>query len=183
MNDRGSDKSGIQKLESISWSDAYPLPTMKPFEPRRSLHSLLRVQTRWLTTLKHKTLYIDTFRAATQLKNADYKVDISRLQSRREGPPRFQKLSPELCAVLFPAAIPTTAGLASKKSPAPLHHSWSSANWSLPFLLDRRQKQLMNWLELGARRKATPSKVDYEAFSIFDSSGTERLSKKETGRV
>lgn len=27
MNDRGSDKSGIQKLESISRSDAYPLPT------------------------------------------------------------------------------------------------------------------------------------------------------------
>lgn len=25
--DRGSDKSGIQKLESISRSDAYPLPT------------------------------------------------------------------------------------------------------------------------------------------------------------
>lgn len=27
-----------------------------------------------------------------------------------EKPPRFQKLSPELCAVLFPAAKPTTAG-------------------------------------------------------------------------
>lgn len=96
-------------------SETTLLPTMKPFEHRRSLHSLLRVQTRLLTNLKHKTLYIDTFSAATLLKNADYKVDISRLQSRREGPPRFQKLSPELCSVLFPAAIPTTAGLASKK--------------------------------------------------------------------
>lgn len=139
----------FQGAKAMRKSETALLPTMKPFEPRRSLHSLLRVQTRWLTTLKHKTLDIDTFSAATLLKNADYKVDISRLQSRREGPPRFQKLSPELCAVLFPAAIPTTAGLASKKSPAPLHHSWSSANWSLPsWRIDRLPPAVMTRLGL-----------------------------------
>ena len=45
----------FQGAKAMRKSETALLPTMKPFEPRRSLHSLLRVQTRWLTTLKHKT--------------------------------------------------------------------------------------------------------------------------------
>lgn len=154
MNDRGSYKSGIQKLESISRSDAYPLPTMKPFESRPSLHSLLRVQTRWqLWNIKPYT--------STPLVLLRYlripTTKLTGLQSRIEGPPRFQKLPPELCAVLFPCCDTDYGRFGIKKKPGSVASFVILRELKPAILILAR----MNWLELGARRKATPSKVDY----------------------